>query len=155
IAVCLDGGVLLAQNGNGSLKVTSFPSGASVKVDGVDTGKTTPMSISLALGDHAVEGAIPNSGWNPDSRTVNIDSGNNDLTVTLLPAQLIGAKGESGEQGPKGETGAQGSKGDPGESGPKGETGAAGLKGDTGAPGDTGPTGNDGTAGVQGPSGPK
>ena len=33
---------------NGSLKVTSFPSGAQVWLDGVDTGKLTPMSISLA-----------------------------------------------------------------------------------------------------------
>jgi PEGA domain len=37
-------------NGNGALKVTSFPSGANVSVDGVDTGNVTPMSISLAVG---------------------------------------------------------------------------------------------------------
>src|SRR5919108_6294749 len=37
--------------GNGALKVTSFPSGANVSVDGVDTGKVTPMSISLAGGN--------------------------------------------------------------------------------------------------------
>jgi hypothetical protein len=33
---------------NGALKVTSFPSGAKVTIDGSDTGKTTPMSVSLA-----------------------------------------------------------------------------------------------------------
>src|SRR5262245_21508890 len=106
MAVCLCVGVLVAQNGSGSLKVTYFPSGASVRVDGVDTGKATPMSISLSIGDHMVVVAIPNSGWNPDSRTVSIDSGNNDLSVTLVPAQLTGAKGETGDRGPKGETGA-------------------------------------------------
>jgi hypothetical protein len=32
---------VLAQNG--ALKVTSFPSGANVSVEGVDTGKVTPL----------------------------------------------------------------------------------------------------------------
>src|SRR5438270_641053 len=48
---------------NGLLKVTSFPSGASVTVDGAPTGKVTPMNISLSVGSHAVVVAIPNSGW--------------------------------------------------------------------------------------------
>ncbi len=52
--------------GNGALKVTSFPSGANVSIDGVDTGRLTPMSISLTGGDHTVVVSIPNSGWNPD-----------------------------------------------------------------------------------------
>ena len=78
-----------AQTGNGSLKVTSFPSGARVVVDGTDTGKVTPMSVSLAIGDHEVVVSIPNSGWNPDTRTVTINSGNNDLSVTLLPVQEL------------------------------------------------------------------
>ena len=43
-----------AEAQNGALKVTSFPSGAKVTIDGTDTGKTTPMSISLTLGDHTV-----------------------------------------------------------------------------------------------------
>jgi hypothetical protein len=59
-----------AQSGNGSLKVTSFPSGARVTVDGADTGKLTPMSISLGVGDHTVVVSIPNSGWSPDTRSV-------------------------------------------------------------------------------------
>jgi PEGA domain len=53
---------------SGSLKVTSFPSGAQVWIDGVDTGKVTPMSVSLAEGDHLVTVQLPNSGWNPDTR---------------------------------------------------------------------------------------
>jgi hypothetical protein len=96
-----------AQNG-GALKVTSFPSGAKVSIDGVDTGKVTPMSLSLAVGDHAVIVSIPNSGWNPDSRIVTIVSGNNDLSVTLLPAVTAGPPGPPG---PKGDTGATGPTG--------------------------------------------
>jgi PEGA domain len=69
----------------GTLKVTSFPSGAQVIVDGVNTGKVTPMNISVADGDHIVTVQIPGSGWNPDTRTVTIGPGNNDLSVTLLP----------------------------------------------------------------------
>ena len=49
IALALVGGVpTLAMSG--ALKVTSFPSGAQVLVDGVDTGKVTPMSISVSEG---------------------------------------------------------------------------------------------------------
>jgi hypothetical protein len=80
---------------NGSLKVTSFPSGANVSIDGTDTGKVTPMSISVAVGDHAVVVSIPNSGWNPDTRTVTVVSGNNDLSVTLLPILTQGPPGQA------------------------------------------------------------
>src|ERR1700758_2845029 len=79
-----------AQSGSGALKVTSFPTGANVSVDGVDTGKVTPMSISLDVGNHIVVVSIPDSGWNADTRTVTVVSGNNDLSVTLLPALLVG-----------------------------------------------------------------
>src|SRR5215470_6213076 len=113
-AVCILSACLHAQTGNGSLKITSFPSGAHVAVDGVDTGKVTPMSISLPVGDHNVVVSIPNSGWNPDTRSVTVIGGNNDLSVTLLPAL------NSGPQGPKGDTGPQGPKGDPGPQGLQG-----------------------------------
>ena len=83
---------VLAQSSNGALKVTSFPSGAQVIVDGVNTGKTTPMSISLSVGEHSVTVSIPNSGWNPDTRTVTVVSGNNDLSVTLLPVLTVGSR---------------------------------------------------------------
>jgi len=52
-------------------------------VDGADTGKVTPMSISVAVGTHAVVVSIPNSGWNSDTRTVEVVSGNNDLSVNV------------------------------------------------------------------------
>jgi hypothetical protein len=74
-----------AQAAAGSLKVTSFPSGAEVIVDGLGTGKVTPMSVALGEGEHTVTVQIPGSGWQPDTRTVTVVSGNNDLSVTLLP----------------------------------------------------------------------
>lgn len=114
---------VLAQSSNGALKVTSFPSGAQVIVDGVNTGKTTPMSISVSVGDHSVTVSIPNSGWNPDTRTVTVVSGNNDLSVTLLPVLTVGPQGPQGAEGPQGPQGPQGEKGDPGPPGPPGSGG--------------------------------
>src|SRR6266850_2147115 len=116
-----------AQGGNGALKVTSFPTGARVSVDDVDTGKVTPMSISVAVGPHTVVVSLPpNSGWNSDTRTVEVVSGNNDLSVTLLPNLAIGPAGPAGPTGPQGTTGTQGPKGDTGPSGPQGPAGSSG-----------------------------
>jgi len=137
---------LFAQNG--ALKVTSFPSGANVAVDGINTGKTTPMSLSLAMGDHTVVVSIPNSGWNPDTRIVTIASGNNDLSVTLLPTLTVGPPGQKGDKGDKGYKGDTGAQGTPGAKGDKGDPGAQGLPGDKGDPGPQGPTGPQGPAGV-------
>jgi hypothetical protein len=136
---------------NGALKVTSFPTGAAVTIDGVATGKVTPMSVSLTIGDHLVAVSIPNSGWQTDIRTVSIASGNNDLSVTLLPILT------TGPQGPKGDTGAQGPpgpKGDPGARGDQGIQGEQGPKGDPGQPGAAGTNGAQGATGPQGPPGP-
>jgi len=152
--IALAGALLLvpsrvgAQSGSGALKVTSFPSGANVAVDGVDTGKVTPMSTSLAVGTHTVVVSIPNSSWNADTRSVDVASGNNDLSVTLLPASTIGP---IGPPGPKGDPGPQGPTGPPGPVGPTGPQGAPGPqgpKGDTGDPGPAGPAGAAGAAGA-------
>lgn len=120
VSLALFSSAALAQSG--ALKVTSFPSGANVKIDGVDTGKTTPMSTSLATGDHTVVVSIPNSGWNPDTRIVTIVSGNNDLSVTLLPMLTVGPQGPKGDKGDKGDTGATGATGPQGLQGPPGAT---------------------------------
>src|SRR5258707_5713707 len=120
---------------NGALKVTSFPSGANVSVDGVDTGKVTPMSISVAVGAHTVVVTIPNSGWNPDSRPFVVVAGNNDLSVTLLPILTTGPIGPPGPKGDKGDKGDLGPPGAPGASGVPGATGPAGPAGATGATG--------------------
>lgn len=41
---------------NADLTVTSFPSGAHVSIDGVDTRKVTPMSVDVRIGQHQVRG---------------------------------------------------------------------------------------------------
>ena len=127
---------LRADSSNGALKVTSFPSGANVSVDGVDTGKVTPMSVSVAVGQHTVVVSIPNSGWNPDTRTFVVVSGNNDLSVTLLPNLAAGPMGPAGP------------KGDPGPQGPAGPAGATGATGDPGTAGAPGPAGPQGPPGI-------
>jgi PEGA domain len=129
ILVCSTG--VLAQSGKGVLKVTSFPSGAQVIIDGVASGKTTPMSIRLGVGEHTVTVAIPDSSWSPDTRTVTIVSGNNDLSVTLLPALTVGPQGPPGPAGPQGPQGLQGEKGDPGPPGPPGPPGSGGNSEET------------------------
>jgi hypothetical protein len=165
----------LAQNG--ALRISSFPAGAAVSVDGVATGKVTPMTVSLPVGDHAIMVAA-GAGWSPDTRIVTITTGNNDLSVTLLPvvaagpqgpAGAAGATGPQGPSGPQGETGPagatgptgpQGPPGPQGPQGPQGETGPAGAAGATGAtgpqgePGPAGPTGPEGKQGDMGPQGP-
>lgn len=97
--------VALRAGPSGVLKVTSFPSGANVSVDGKDTGKVTPMSISLAVGKHTVAIYIPNSGWNTDTETCSIVAGDNYVGVTLMPKL---AAGSTGPTGPKGDPGPPG-----------------------------------------------
>jgi PEGA domain-containing protein len=104
----------------GTLKVTSFPSGAQVTVDGVNTGKVTPMNIALSDGDHVVRVEIPGSGWSADTRFVTIVAGNNDLSVTLLPTLTIGPQGPQGPPGPAGPRGLDGPQGPSGSQGPAG-----------------------------------
>jgi hypothetical protein len=125
---------------NGSLKINSFPAGAAVSVDGVATGKVTPANVSLPVGNHVITVAA-GSGWSPDTRIVNVGTGNNELSVTLVPAIAVGPQGLPGPQGIQGATGATG------------PTGAAGATGETGATGDTGPAGPTGPTGPQGPKG--
>jgi PEGA domain/Collagen triple helix repeat (20 copies) len=131
---------------HGRLKVTSFPTGAHVSVDGADTGKFTPMSYSVRVGKHTVTVSMPN--WNSDTRTVDVTEGNNDLSVTLLPIMTAGPIGPQGPAGPAGPQGVPGPAGPVGPAGPQGVTGPQGAKGDTGATGPAGP------AGVAGPAGP-
>src|SRR6266699_4711217 len=157
---------LRADSSNGALKVTSFPSGANVSVDDMDTGKVTPMSISVAVGMHPVVVSIPNSGWSPDSRPFVVVAGNNDLSVNLLPNLTIGPIGPPGPKGDPGPTGATGPAGPAGPAGATGATGATGadgatgaagpqgLKGDTGPQGATGATGAMGATGATGDTGP-
>jgi hypothetical protein len=111
------------------LVVSSNPSGAHVAIDGVDTRRLTPMGIELKVGMHQVTVSMPGSAWNPDTRTVEIIKGNNDLSVTLLPKVTAGSPGSQGPQGPAGPQGPQGNTGAQGPAGPVGPQGPAGPAG--------------------------
>ena len=118
-----------------ALKVTSFPSGAEVWVDGTYTGKLTPMSVSLSRGEHQVTVQVADPGWIPETRTVTIVAGRNNLSVTLLPVV------SGGPPGPPGDTGPIGPPGPPGDTGPQGEPGAQGAQGEQGEQGEPGAVG--------------
>lgn len=158
VMLLLVAGAAAESNGKGTLKVTSFPSGARVSIDGQPTGKVTPMSIDLQSGKHIVTVAIADSAWTPDTRTVDVSDGKNDLSVTLLPSMLMGPQGPQGPAGPQGVPGPQGPAGPQGATGPqgpKGDTGAAGPQGPQGPQGLQGLTGDPGPQGATGPQGPK
>lgn len=133
---------------NGALKVSSFPSGASVSIDGVAIDKVTPLSVSLPVGAHTIVVHAPGSGWTPETRTVTITTGNNELHVTLVPAVTAGPQGPKGDKGDKGDQGPQGIQG------PKGDQGDPGPVGGTGPAGPTGPQGPAGPAGFTPPPPP-
>jgi len=141
------------DNKHGKLKVTSFPSGAKVSLDGKDMNDVTPMSTEVTVGSHKVKVYIPNSGWNADVRDVQVAAGNNDLSVTLLPVVSVGPMGPQGPAGPAGPAGPQGLAGSTGPAGAQGPAGPQGVKGDTGATGAVGATGLTGAVGPAGPVG--
>jgi len=146
---------------NGILTVTSFPWGAEVIIDGSSTHQMTPMVTMLPVGTHMVTVTSPDTGWNPETRTLTISGGINYLNVTLLPILTVGPQGPQGPQGPAGPHGPKGDKGDTGNTGPagpkgdKGDPGATGPKGDKGDKGDTGAQGVKGDTGAAGPQGVK
>jgi hypothetical protein len=113
--VAVDVPALAQGGGGGLLKITSYPTGAQVSIDGVATGKITPTSASVALGEHTVTVSVPGSGWNPDTRLVTVVSGNNDLSVTLLPVVTVGPQGPPGPAGPQGPQGLAGPAGPAGK----------------------------------------
>src|ERR1700688_2597 len=158
-------GYLQAQEAH--LDVMSIPSGAHVTVDGMEIRRVTPLRVDdVHLGMHTVKVYIPNSDWNPDTRTVNIVRGDNDLRVTLQsgtsgggtgtqgPAGATGPVGPQGSQGPKGDTGAAGPAGATGPTGPQGPAGPVGASGPVGAIGPVGPAGPAGASGPAGSQGP-
>src|SRR5260370_39859381 len=129
------------RGGSASLKVTSFPSGAHVSVDGVDTRKVTPMSTEVRVGNHKVRVYVPGSGWNSETVPVQVHPSGNQLDVILLPNNTVGP---AGPQGPVGLPGAPGPAGPPGPRGTAGPAGPAGVAGAQGPAGPTGATGGEG-----------
>jgi hypothetical protein len=132
---------------NAKLKVTSFPPGAHVSIDGEEMRKVTPMTADLQVGQHQVRVFARGSGWNADTQTVQLISGDNELDVTLIPTVTVGPPGPqgpagfAGAPGPPGPAGANGSQGPAGASGPVGASGAQGSAGPTGPTGPQGPPG--------------
>ncbi len=69
----------------GALRVTSFPAGADVYVDGVFSDKTAPCTLLLAPGEHEVSLVIP--GYEDSSRTVTVEAGKETaIEQVILPA---------------------------------------------------------------------
>jgi len=127
--------------------ITSFPDGASVLIDGVDTGKVTPMELRrIAPGIHTITVSANSPGWQTDTRTITVLDvdpvkgrfRDTHLSFTLMP---ILATGPAGPQGP------------PGPQGPAGPAGGIGVPGATGATGPAGPQGPAGPAGATGAAG--
>ena len=116
----MSGRARAGEEEHGRLRVTSFPTGAHVSVDGADTGKVTPMSTRVSVGKHKVVVSMPNSGWNSDTRTVEVAEGNNDLSVTLAPISVVSSIGPPGPAGPAGPQGPVGPAGAQGPAGPQG-----------------------------------
>jgi hypothetical protein len=143
---------LTANAQNGALKINSFPAGAAVSVDGVATQKVTPANISLPVGVHTITVAA-GQGWAPETRTITVSTGNNELNVTLVPAVSSGPQGPQGPAGPAGPAGPQGLQGPKGDTGPQGPQGAQGEPGKQGDPGPQGPAGEPGLPGVSGATG--
>ncbi|MGO9613128.1 MAG: DUF1566 domain-containing protein [Dissulfurispiraceae bacterium] len=68
--------------------VTSFPNGAQVWIDGVNTENITPATISLPAGTTSIDVVVeaPGNGWVPfENSTFTISPGTNNLYVTLNP----------------------------------------------------------------------
>ena len=77
-----------APSAAATLKVSSFPAGAQVWVDGVNTGKVTPMNISLSEDEHVITVQIPGSEWSAVTRRVTIGPGvKNRMTVMTRKAE--------------------------------------------------------------------
>ncbi len=130
---------------NGSLKVTSFPSGAEVWVDGANTGKVTPMSVSLAEGDHQVPGADPELGLGAQHAHGDPRPGQQ------RPERHAAAAADDGPAGAAGTQGRQGGRGSARAAGTEGRHGicrSAGIPGSSGAARTRGAAGRDGAGGT-------
>ncbi len=146
-----------AQDDGHSVAIDSFPPGATVVLDGVNTNKVTPMELrGVAPGSHQVSVSAP--GYSTTAQTVIVLDKNpvtgaprdTHLNFVLLPPTV------KGDPGPKGDPGASvyvPIPGPPGQNGKDGLPGAAGTNGKDGVAGSPGPAGIQGPQGIQGPPG--
>ena len=96
----------------GKVSATSVPEGASLVLDGEDTGKTTPAELEVAPGEHTLGFKL--EGYAEDSKTIEMTTaGAQELSVELVkqePTEMISeeypeeeggpAEGEEGEVAP-------------------------------------------------------
>jgi hypothetical protein len=112
--------------------ITSFPDGASVLIDGLDTGKVTPVELrEIAPGTHMI--TVSAAGWQTNTQKITVldvdpVSGrlrDTYLSFTLLPTLTTGPAGPQGDPGPQGIQGLIGPPGTNGTNGINGTNGAA------------------------------
>jgi hypothetical protein len=132
--------------------ITSFPDGANVSLDGIDTGQLTPMRLKrISPGPHKICVSVAASGWNSDTRTISVSDvdangkpRDTHLSFMLLPTLTTGPPGPQGIPGPASTV--------PGPPGPQGFTGLS-IVGPQGIAGPQGAQGIRGLDGVPGPQG--
>ena len=70
----------------GSLNITTFPEGASVMINGKDTGYTTPCLMdNLTVGDHQVELILADRDIQKSEKVIIYSDQTTDLYVELVP----------------------------------------------------------------------
>src|SRR6266446_2502454 len=96
----------VADDGH-QLCVTSFPDGATISLDGAAIGTTPMCRNKIAPGAHVVSVSASGSGWQTDSRTIQVlDLDGNGrvrdthLSFTLMPTLTSGPPGPQGPAGP-------------------------------------------------------
>lgn len=102
-------GLAQAQTGDDghAVVISSFPDGAHVSLDGVDTGRLTPMELhKIPVGVHTIKVWVDAAGWSTDTRTINVldlDANgrvrDTQLSFTLLPMTTQGPPGPQGTSG--------------------------------------------------------
>ena len=143
-----------AQDDGHSVAIDSFPPGASVSVDGIDTGKVTPMELrGVAPGSHKITVSAP--GYSTTAQTAIVLDKNpvtgaardTHLNFVLLPPMV---QGPQGVPGPPGQTTYVPIPGPPGQNGKDGLSivGPAGKDGSPGPAGIQGPPGSQGLPGA-------
>lgn len=76
---------------DGYLDLSTTPSGASIEIDGSDSGLVTPWTFSLSPGSHTYRVSL--DGYNPFEETITIVSGGTvTRTITLTPTPPPGNK---------------------------------------------------------------
>jgi len=80
--------VAFTLKGIGKIHVTSSPSGAAVSLDGTDTGKVTPCTLSdVSAGSHTVK--ADKDGYETQEKTVNVNPGKTANVAFTLKKSTI------------------------------------------------------------------